>query len=240
MRGFNLLKWLLFLLIIFKAGDSFAQNQIWVKGIVTDAVDGYTLPGLMVVNKRTHTGLFGNSAGEFTINIFRDDTIKLSVVGYQTLEICFIDSSVVMNNFYIELKLEKLRFDLHEMEVFSHREFKEIKKDMEKLGVDYKYQTSGIAGAFYHPVSFFYERFSRYENQKRKAADLQNQENQKDLLKELFSKYIQADFIDLSVKEFDDFIDFCRFSEFFIKNASQYDLTLAVKLKFEEFKRLKK
>jgi hypothetical protein len=238
MLKFILLKLLVIIVFLF-AGSAVSQDKIWIKGVVTDAEEGYTLPGLMIVNKRTHTGQFGNSSGEFLINVFRDDTIRLSVVGYQTLEICYNDSSVVKTNFSVELKLEKLSIYLQEHQVFPHREYLEIKKDMEKLGYQPKYQAPGVVGALTHPVTFFYERFSRYENQKRKAADLENQENQKDLLKEIFAKYIQADFIHLTEKEFDDFIDFCRFSENFLVNASQYDLTLAIKLKFDEYMRLK-
>ena len=62
----------------------------------------------------------------------------------------------------------------------------------------------------------------------------------KTILKELFRKYIKADIINLNNRDFDEFILFCNLSEDFIMRASQYDLIMMIKGKYDQFLQLKK
>jgi hypothetical protein len=91
------------------------------------------------------------------------------------------------------------------------------------------------ADALNSPITFLYERFSKYGRNKAKLADLKNLEQKKDLLKELFRIYVKTDIMDLDESEFDDFILFMNLSDDFIKNSSQYDLTQYILLKFDEY-----
>jgi uncharacterized protein YecA (UPF0149 family) len=65
------------------------------------------------------------------------------------------------------------------------------------------------------------------------AYELMNEARRKELLKELFVKYVSADIIDLDEKEFDDFIDFCNVSDEFLQKASQYEFIEYVKQKYQ-------
>jgi hypothetical protein len=209
-----------------------------INGKAIDAQTGYGLPGLMVLNLRSRTGIFGAHDGSFSVSIHKNDTIKFSVIGYATISICFKDSAV-KSSYSIVLQMNKLKVDLYALDVFPSREFSEIKKDIDDLGVKYKYQTEGMAGLS-SPITFLYERFSRHEQQKKKAAELYNDAAKKEILKELFTNYIKADISNLSDVEFDDFLIFCSLPEGFIKSASQYELVMSIKNCFELFMVLKK
>jgi len=65
---------------------------------------------------------------------------------------------------------------------------------------------------------------------------LRNEDRKRELLKELFKKYIDYDIIQLKDEEFDDFIDYCNVSEYFLKNSSQYDFLIHIKRRFKEYK----
>ena len=91
---------------------------------------------------------------------------------------------------------------------------------------------SGI-NAVESPITFLYQSFSRRERSKREARELRNERNRRDLLKELFRKYVSGNIIHLNNDEFDDFIDFCTISDDFMKRTSQYDFIMYVKKKFE-------
>lgn len=233
-----------FFLFLFWCIDSWGQftepsdKKYKISGKVTDAKTGLPLAGVMIINKRTNTGVFGEPDGNFSIYIIKDDQLIFSAVGYET-KIFSLHDSIWKNYGEINIKLNKLNIDLQEVTVFPERSLKEIQKDIEDLGVNYAYQVQGTA-SFSSPITFLYERFSRFEKQKRKAAELYNEENKKELLKELFRKYIKADIINLSLKDFDEFISYCRLPEEFIKEATQYDLVMAIKLKYNEFKELGK
>ena len=86
------------------------------------------------------------------------------------------------------------------------------------------------------PITALYQAFSRRERNKRMVAEMRNNDRRRALLKELFRKYVDADIIQLSNEEFDDFIDFCGVSESFLKNSTQYDFIMYVKKRFEVFR----
>jgi hypothetical protein len=226
--------WILMAYAFASTGQESISALIHISGKAYDAETGYGLSGLMILNKRTKTGVFGNHSGEFSVNALKSDTLKFSVVGYSTITVCFADS-VTKTEYSLKLNLQKLQRDLPELEVFPQRDLFEIKKDIDELGVKYDYKISGL-GAVSSPISFLYERFSQNEKQKRLAAYLYNEEAKKDILKELFRKYVHADIIHLNEKEFDDFIGYCSFPEFFLKSATQYELAVAVRDRFIQFR----
>lgn len=239
MKGFSLL----LLLLIFNEPQGFGQTdasinqKIKLIGKVADTGTGLPLPGTMIINKSTGTGIFGGPGGEFSMLISKDDHLIFSVIGYQIKTICFKDSLWRLP-YEILVELHELTIDLQEVEIFPERSLKEIQREIDALGTDYPHQVKGIE-AFESPITYIYYRFSRFEKQKRKAFELYNEENMKTILKELFRKYIKADIIELNNKDFDEFILFCRLPEDFIINASQYDLVMAIKVKYDQFIKLK-
>ena len=239
MKRFSLL---LFLLIFhglqgFGQTDASINQKIKLIGKVIDTGTGLPLSGIMIINKSTGTGIFGGPGGEFFMLISKDDHLIFSVIGYQIKTICFKDS-LLKPYYQIMVELQKLTINLQEVEIFPERSLKEIQREIDALGTDYPHKAKGIE-AFESPITYFYDRFSRFEKQKRKAFELYNEDNMKIILKELFRKYIRADIIDLNNKDFDEFILFCRLPEDFIINASQYDLVMAIKVKYNQFLKLK-
>lgn len=71
----------LFLLAV----SGFAQKT--TRGIVVDSIAMKALPGVHVRVKNSERGTVTNSAGVFTITTFPADTLMLSSVGYNTLEL---------------------------------------------------------------------------------------------------------------------------------------------------------
>lgn len=77
----------LFLLCFFVINTAFAQNTT-VKGKVTDATTGESLPGVSVVIKGTNTGTQTDASGAFTLlNVAPNSTLQISYLGYKTQEV---------------------------------------------------------------------------------------------------------------------------------------------------------
>jgi hypothetical protein len=222
--------------IVFLPLFCLAQEDKFIISVSGTIIDGHskeTLSGAMVLNRRSHTGNFADPSGNFHVKIHKTDTLVFSVVGYSSIKICFADS-LYHPSYKIKIELEKLKFQLRELEVMPERTLKEIEEDISGLGYKPQYQVEGLQ-AIASPVTFLYERFSRFEKQKRKAAELFNEEAKKDLLKELLKIYVKADIINLNENEFDEFLSFCYLPEEFIQHTSQYDLIMAVKYCYEGY-----
>ena len=228
-------KSLLLLFLLSVSAIAYAQDEyVKVKGSVIDQETGVTLVTIMVVDRDSGSGTFGNGNGEFVINIAKGDTLLVGAIGYETVLFGIpidYEGTVMNKKFY----LDKLLVTLPVVNVIPERDLEEIQGDIEELGYNKDdYQLSGI-DAFVSPITFLYQQFSKREASIRKKAELENEDRKRDLLKELFEKYVDYDIIQLENNEFDDFIDYCNVSEYFLKNSSQYDFLVHIKRRFGEY-----
>ncbi len=227
---------LLFLLGFFSAPLSAQVEYVKFKGKVLDAIDGVGLSTMMAVDKNSGSGTFGHGDGEFVMNLEKGDTLLVGAIGYETISYPIpldYPGTVISKTFY----MEKLVITLPAVDVIPERELDEIKEDINELGYRKEdYKLSGI-NALSSPITFLYQSFSKRERSKRLVAELQNEDRRRELLKELFEKYVDYDIIQLKDDEFDDFIDYCKVSEYFLKHSSQYDFLVHIKRRFGEYQR---
>jgi len=132
--------------------------------------------------------------------------------------------------------LHQLELYLREVTVFAPRELKNIYDDIEKLGYNEKEdRLSGIADPLSSPITALYERYNKHAQKERLARKLINDAKRRDLLKELFKKYVDANIIALDDDQFDEFVEYINVSDEFLKNATQYDFIIFVKMKYKYF-----
>ncbi len=212
-----------------------SQNAIVIKGKAFDKDDAkLPLPKLMIINKRTNNGTFADTEGRFSIEAKQTDTILFSSIGFIIKKICLKDS-IAKKQYEIEMPMQKLQYTLKEISVFATRDLSEIQKDINSLGVKKDYSVEGLNGLA-SPITFLYERFSKRARSIEKVAELENEDMKRDILKDLFRLYVKNEIIDLSDEDFDAFIKYLNFSDEFIQSASQFELTMAIKGKYESFK----
>jgi len=224
-----------FVVITFICNAISAQTFVKIEGQIYDRETKLDIPQVMIINKRTNVGTFSDNEGKFIIKALQTDTIILSSLGYKIKKICMKDS-LVQNSYDLTITLEKIYFTLKEVTIYPVRSLNEIDKDRNKVGTKKTISVQGI-DAIQSPITYLYERFSKFGKSKQKVAAWENEDLKRDLLKELFRLYIQYDIIDLSDSEFDAFIKYLNFSDDFIRNATQLELVLAIKGKYENFKR---
>lgn len=223
-----------FSLIFFPAWLLAQDKMVRVNGTVYDPDNKGSIPNLMVVNKRTQQGYFGNNSGYFEVDVRKEDTLIIAATGFTTIKVSFRDS--IDRDFYkVSIALKKLEIQLKPVEIFTKRDLEEIQKDIETLGYNEEdYMLTG-ADAFSSPITALYQAFSRRERNKRMVAEMRNNDRRRDLLKELFRKYVDNDIIQLNNDDFDDFIDFCGVSDSFLKNSTQYEFIMYIKKKYEVY-----
>jgi len=205
-----------------------------IKGQAYDKESKLPLSQLMVINKQTNIGTFADADGYFSINAKLTDTIILSALGFKIKNICLKDSTF-QKKINITVPLEKLYFTLKEISVFASRSLNEIEIDINKIGIKKSFSVNGIY-AIESPITYLYERFSKFAKSKQKVAEWENEDFKRDILKDLFRLYIKHEIIDLSEDEFEAFIKYLNLSDEYIQNATQLELTMAIKGKYENFK----
>lgn len=224
---------LLLLLLCFHI-QTFAQTAITISGQAFDKESKLPLSRLMIINERTNQGMFADAEGKFSISARQSDTILFSAIGFLVKKICLNDS-VPKKKYDLEVSLQRLQYTLKEISVFASRNLNEIQKDIDKLGVKSNYSIEGL-NSFESPITYLYERFSKFGRSQQKVAEWENEDLKRDILKDLFRLYIKYEIIDLNDDEFDAFIKYLNLSDEFIQNASQFELVMAIKGKYESFK----
>ncbi|MFT4754074.1 MAG: hypothetical protein ACI9GM_000168 [Salibacteraceae bacterium] len=235
----QLMKRHLFILLILCAGmwsDVSAQKKkVWVTGQVYGMNNTTDLLTLFVVSQANQTGNFGNPNGTYEILVDKNDTLLIGSIGYITQKICVKDS-LFSDTIIVNVHLKQLEFYLKEVTVFAPRELRRIYDDIEKLGYDERDdRLSGVADPLSSPITALYERYNKHAQKERLARELMNDARRRDLLKELFRKYVDANIIDLNDDQFDEFIEYINVSDSFLQNSSQYDFIIFVKMKYTYF-----
>lgn len=223
------------LLFSFFVSAAVAQDEmVRIKGTVYDPTNKGSIPNLMIVNKRTQQGYFGTNSGYFELDVKRTDTLIIAATGFQTIKI-FLKDSILDSSKNISIALKKLEITLKPVEIFTKRDLEEIQKDIESLGYEKEdYMLQG-AQALSSPITALYQAFSRRERNKRLVAEMRNNDRRRELLKELFRKYVDNDIITLDNADFDDFVDFSNVSENFMKTSTQYEFIMYIKKRFEVY-----
>lgn len=215
------------------------KQKIKISGKVIDKANKNVNFILLLVNKSTNNGTVSSTTGDFTFYAEKSDTLLIGGIGYNTEKICFRDSAL-KSEYFVIIALKNYSAELNTVVIFPERELSEIEKDIDKLGYkESDYILSGVSAA-QSPITFLYQLYSKRERSKRKAEELWNERNRRDLLKELLRKYVSGNIINLNDEEFDDFIDFCAISDDFMKQTSQYDFIMYIKKKFELYSMSKK
>lgn len=228
----------IFCFLLFAFVFSFAQSDPDVIHVNGRVFDPFTqtpdLNNFMIVSMESQHGFYGKADGTFSIDIKKNDTLVVAVIGYDFVKYCFRDS-IPRERYDLLVRLNKKQIQLPEVRVLAPRDLEDIERDIQKLGYNKRdYEISGI-NALESPITFLYEEFSRFERLRRHNAQIVNNEKRRNLLKELLSRYVADDIIKLGNDEFEHFVDFCNVSEAFMKTASQYDFMVFIKRKFEMF-----
>ncbi len=211
------------------------DSTVFVSGKVLSE-NGRPLFDAMVVNRTRQVGSFCESDGSFTLKICKNDSLQIGASGFAGMRISFRDS-IPRKQYVVELRLKQLRFSIPEVTILAPRDLDAIQRDIDQLGFDERdYRTSGV-NAFQSPITFLYEAFSKRERSKRLVAEMRNDDRRRELLKELFAKYVEYEIIALNDHEFDSFVDFMDPGDESLQRFTQYDFIIYVKESFAAYKR---
>lgn len=217
---------------MFAQSDS-TDTKLVVTGKIIDADTWAGIANLMVLNKSTGKGSFGLMDGSFRITIGRTDTLIFGGVGYYNTQKSFGNETGDTVDILVELRPRV--YELEPVTVITERDLDEIYEDIEDLGYDEKdYRVSGV-DAISSPITFLYQMFSKTERSKRLVHEMENEDRKRELLKELFVKYVKYDIIDLDDEEFDAFIDFLYVPDEFLQASSQYEFIVFIKSQYDMY-----
>ena len=221
-----------FLLITFQ-GVSQKCEKVLFSGKVIDTLRPQNFYNLMVINRMTGQGVFGQPNGSFSAYVNDGDSISLTVKEYSVINlVVHADSNCqYKTKFFIHGKPKELK----EIEVRPLKSLEEIKEEREALAMRETRMVTGIE-VMQSPITALYQAFSKKEQNKRWIAEQTYKDDQRKIVQELLRLYVAYDIINLSEEEFDQFISFLNINENFLKTATEMELITFIQDKYVHFR----
>lgn len=204
-----------------------------MSGRVVDTLRPQSFYNLMVINRTTGRGIFGQPDGYFSVYVRPNDKIALSTKEYPIYEFTAKPDSNCQCQ--VIAYIEKLPQQVQEIVVRPLKTLEQIKEERKNLVLRETRQVTGIE-AFQSPITALYQAFSKKEQNKRWIAEQKYKDDQRQVVKELLRLYVAYEIIEMEEDEFDDFIIFLNADPDFLKTAAEMELILFIKDKFEHFK----
>lgn len=221
-------------ILLFISSEILAQSceKVLFTGRVVDTLRPQSFYNLMIVNRTTGRGVFGQPNGTFSVYVEDGDSVSISVKDYpiQHFLVKADSNCQFRKRIYIEMKAQEVQ----EVIVKPLKTLEQIKEEREALAMRETRMVTGI-DMMQSPITALYQAFSKVERNKRWIAEQQYKDNQRQIVKELLRLYVAFDVIELTEKEFDSFIEFLNINEDFLKTATEIELITFIKDKYEHF-----
>lgn len=207
-------------------------DKVYVSGRVIDSLNPQMFYNVMIVDRSTGRGVFGQPDGSFSVYVASGDKLSISTKGYPIYE--FIAKPDSNCQYKVIAYIEKLPQEIKEVVIRPLKTLEQIKEERQALSLRETKLVSGIE-VLQSPITALYQAFSKKEKNKVWIAEQTYKNDQRKVVKELLRVYVAYEIINLSEEEFDDFITFLNVDESFLKTASEMELIVFIKDKFEHF-----
>lgn len=224
------------LLFLFLEKFGFSQyHEIEINGRVIDTTKNQQFYNIILFNKSKNKAYFGSPDGSFKIVANCNETVIVSVEGYEKSTI-FIEEGNTKPSLYYNIYLQPQTKYLKPIVIHPLKTLQQIKEEREQLTLkESKKMVEGIS-ILQSPITALYERFSKRAQTIKKINEFKYQDEKSKILKELLSLYVNYEIIDLNEKDFDLFISFLNLNDEILKNTSDLELSTFIKDKFDHFK----
>ena len=209
------------------------ERSVYGKVIDTSTKKGIST--LNILNKRSNQVVATNETGDFYIRAMVGDSIIITSFGYNRKGILWDGKD---RNPVFEVKLQP--FMLQELVVKDrklsdlHKEIKDflanpndskaIRNEILKSMLNTNTSQPGIGIS----IDALYEMFSKEGKMNRKLADMQFQDAKSFYADLKYNKQVVAQITHLQDEDLDDFMVFCKPTQDFILNATDYELTFKI------------
>jgi len=210
-------------------------SDVLFTGRVKDTIDKQTFYNLMIINRQSNKGVFGQPNGTFSTYVKAGDTLILSVAGYDLFSCVVQPDSNCQYKVFAPLTPKSKLVD--EVVIRPLKSLDQIREEREALAMRETRTVTGI-DVFQSPITALYQAFSKKEQNKRWIAEQEFKDDQRRVVKELLRLYVSYEIISLSEEDFDAFITFLNLNERFLQTATEMELVTFIKDKYLHYNEL--
>ncbi|MGK7389862.1 MAG: carboxypeptidase-like regulatory domain-containing protein [Candidatus Cyclobacteriaceae bacterium M2_1C_046] len=245
---------LLFISLIAITLSASAQEDVKVKGRISDQASNEPVPYVNIINKVTGKGTFSNIYGNFSIAVKAGDTLIFSAVGFGKHSMVITQQ---LKEVYIEIKLSSEAMELRPVRVFAYRDLESLKRAIINLetplqesegvalnlpgitptppinhdgitgtGVAINGMLSGAINKLGHNKEY---------NELQKLRKIKEENDRSKMAQVKYNAEIVNEWTSLEGKKLKSFMEFCKLSDDFIIESTTYELAVVVQQCLRDF-----
>ena len=239
---------ILAILLFFCASQLKAQESVFV-GTILNKSDSIALEGVHIINKSTNIGVVSKANGSFSIMANPNDTLIISHMGFSTY-------NHVVSNSYFKVYLHRRTYNLENFTVLPYKDYEEFKDAFTQLRI--QEAPNSINKSIYVPkdellaayqeanggiiisggISAILGAFNKYVQDKKNYLKLLEQDKKQAAIDEKLNPIILMRITPINdIETAEYFLSYCDFSNYFILNASEFNLHKEIHICYDEFSR---
>jgi len=231
------------------------ENFIF-QGVVTDDSTKQTIPFVNIFNESKRQGFSSNEDGKFVIEAEIGDTLILSAIGYFS-EVYFIPDTLSEDN--IALTLEPRIYEIGEVYIKTMPSYQKLKQDIlkfelpfsptdsftEALSVELKEVVKKaeydkmVEKVFQREKGTLFELsqpiLSAQQKEKNKHTESVKKAGQQRIIDKKINREIIQNLTQIPESQISEFIMFCDFSFDYLLHATDYEIALSIRKKYDEY-----
>lgn len=234
----------------------FGQTQTVSATIVDDQFEKPLL-NVHILNMNSVKGSITNEKGIFSIEAKVNDTLFISMVGFQSLRVRVTNDWIKSKE--TKLKLTEKAIALEEVVVrpYNLTGYLEIDAKLIPIRENYRYGISGlpyayeagyvspnafnrVMGAIMNPADLLYNVFGKKPQELKRLQAMKKDDTVRTMLESKFDRETIAVLLGIDKNDIPEILAKCNYSEAFVKTANDLQILDAISDCYEEYKILKK
>lgn len=248
-----------FLLFLFSI-SGFSQdttNEKKVYGTIVNAETTFPLANVNIININRVKGTMTNARGAFEINAEVNDTLHISMIGFQSIRVRVTNDWVKNGNAKIELSEKAIALDEVVIRKYKLTGYLEVDSKLIPEKENYRYSISGlpqgyeggeyspkafsrVMNSIFNPADMLYNFFGNKPKELRKLKEMKKDNTVKALLETKFDREMITVLLGIDKKDIPEILQHCNYSEAFIETANDLQILDAISQCYEQYKVLKK
>ena len=244
-------------LFIFLFSLSVSAQVQKVTGTIVNDNTLLPISNVNVININKVRGTVTNSKGYFELEATANDTLHISVLGYQSLKVRVTNDW--LKNGTAKLLLTEKAIALEEVIVrkYDLTGYLEVDSKLIPEKENYRYSISGlpqayeagesspnaftrVLGSIFNPADMLYNFFGNKSKELKKLKEMKKDDTVRNLLASKFDRETLAVLLGVDKKEIAEILTHCNYSESFIQTANDLQILDAISQCYEQYKVLKK
>lgn len=247
----------LFLLISVTGFSQDTSLQKKVYGTIINGATTFPLANVNIININKVRGTVTNTRGAFELDAEVNDTLHITMIGFQSLRVRVTNDWIKNGNAKIVLTEKAIALEEVVVRKYKLTGYLEVDTKLIPENENYRYSISGlpqgyetgdhspkafsrVMNSIFNPADMLYNFFGKKPKELRKLKEMKKDNTVKALLETKFDREMIAVLLGIEKKDIAEILQHCNYSEAFIETANDLQILDAISQCYEQYKVLKK